>query len=123
MKISTINKGIGFMKLLIEETDRYSELLNLYNSNSYIDHDIGLISDKIIPMRKGNFAVDTVYVVRDFDGNIVLKGYAHNDDGEYDWDYLIADDITNADISPYMNGDVIIDFEGFLDYLKSNEII
>jgi len=111
------------MKLLIEETDRYSELLNLYNSNSYIDHDIGLISDKIIPMRKGNFAVDTVYVVRDFDGNIVLKGYAHNDDGEYDWDYLIADDITNADISPYMNGDVIIDFEGFLDYLKSNEII
>lgn len=109
--------------IIIEEYDKYNELLNLYNSHDNIDVDVALYTNAKVQMRSGNFKVDTIYIYRDYDDNIVLKGYAHNDNGQYDWDYLTADDIVNIDISPYMNDIYVIDFEGFLNCLKENNIL
>lgn len=48
---------------------------------------------------------------RDLSKYPVLQGFAHDDEGHYDWDLLTSDDIVNFDLEPYMNDTAITNIE------------
>lgn len=98
-----------------------NELLKLYRSREEIDIDTKLGSDLMVRFSHGWKAkVDTVFLIWEpWWGQKYPKfrGYAHIPEGDgYDWEYLTAWDIdVEFDISPYMSGEDITDFEGLLN--------
>lgn len=100
------------------------ELLDMY-AEKYMDVEIPLNSNAMIRFSNGKqFKVDTVYMQYNYDKYPKIMGFAHNDRGNYSCEPLGPRDITNLDISGYVNdeGDVLKP-EDFILYLESNGLI
>lgn len=105
-------------------SDTAKNLINLYNANDYIDKEVFLQSKHTIKINQKNFVVDVVYLYKDnYQSTAILKGYAHDDSGNYDYDCLSAQDIANVDLTMYMNDTYIIDFEKFVECLDKNKLL
>lgn len=99
-------------------------LIDLYNAHDYIDKEVFLQSKHKVKINQKNFVIDTVYLYKDnYQSKAMLKGYAHDDSGNYDYDCLSAQDIVNIDLTMYMNDTYIIDFEKFVECLDKNKLL
>lgn len=114
------------------EEDDLEESLNESTdfSNKFLDIETNLRSDYYIRMKSGKEKVDTVYLQYEpsIDDYPHLVGYAHDDEGHYDWAYLDSSYIENLDVSPYMDSDGnIIDVNRMIEenpdyfYIKFDE--
>ena len=98
------------------------KILDAWFAGEPFDEDVKLKSDAKISFSRGAYKVkvDTVFLI--YEPNVSeyphFCGYAHNDNGGYDWDYLSPEEITNVDLDEYMQDPSepwnITDLEGII---------
>lgn len=105
-------------------SEQGKRILEAYNSKKLFEFDIKLRSNRKLVVNGDLYKIDTIYIVRDaYTSSISLAGYAHSDRGDYNWDFLTASEISNLDVSSYMDETRIINFNAFVEYLDENGML
>lgn len=108
------------------KSEQGKRLLKKLQEDKEFDEDIKLTSDAKVSFCGGRFSikVDTIFLKKEiYNDYAVLLGYAHDEKGGYDYDYLTADDITNIDLDDYMYDTRIINIEKFIEFLDENGLL
>lgn len=101
-----------------ESDDSWMEEIESSIDLSFDELETKLHSDHRVQMQSGSFPVDNIVIENsnEYLSYPALKGFAHDDSGSYDYDYLKASDIKDVDLSPYMSKGIdILDLDKLIE--------